>query len=124
MKKFRVSVCKGPDCKGNGSDAVHAAFKSEIAKQGLAERCQLYRGGCYGLCQLGANVVIREDVGRPRDPLSREDFQLMGWEGETYYPRMDAAKAARVAESHLARAEVVRELEAKPEEVDAMLADG
>ena len=31
MKRYRLSVCKGMDCKGNGSDAVFAAAKEELA---------------------------------------------------------------------------------------------
>ena len=85
--RWRLSVCKGPDCKANGSDPVYARAK-ELVTGPLKERCELFRGGCYGLCHLGPNVVIRVDDGRPKDPFSREDFQLMGWEDEVHYGRM------------------------------------
>lgn len=101
MKKYRLSVCKGPDCRRGGADAVFATFKDKLAQAGLLPQCNAYRGGCYGLCHLGPNVVIREDIGRPRDPLSREDFQLMGWEGEVHYGAMSPAKVDRVVNEHI-----------------------
>lgn len=110
MKKYLVSVCKGPDCRRNGSDAVFAEMKSAVQQAGLSSRCEVYRGGCYGLCHLGANVVIREDTGRKKDPLSREDFQLMGWPGETHYGTMTPEKARRVVKEHLAEDREIPEL--------------
>lgn len=101
MKKYRLAVCKGPDCKRGGSDAVYAAVKSELQAQGLADRCEATRGGCYGLCHMGPNVVIREVGGRPQDPFSREDFQLMGWEGEHHYAAMNPTKVPKVLAEHV-----------------------
>src|SRR5688572_4789812 len=100
---YRLAVCKGSDCRSGGADKVHAAARQALATAGLTGRCELYRGGCYGLCHLGPNVVVRLDAGRPRDPLSREDFQLMGWEGEVYYGAMDPEKVARVIAEHIAQ---------------------
>lgn len=102
MKRYRLAVCKGPDCRRNGADAVFATARTRVAgTPELAARCEVYRGGCYGFCHLGPNVVVREDVGRKRDPFSREDFQLMGWEGEVYYPGMTPEKMERVVAEHL-----------------------
>jgi (2Fe-2S) ferredoxin len=116
MKKYRMAVCKGPDCRGNGSDKVFAASREAVAKAGLASRCELYRGGCYGLCHLGPNVVIREDTGRPKDPFSSEDFQLMGWDGEYHYQEMTPEKAARVVAEHVAEDRPVADYVAPPDE--------
>ncbi len=110
MKRYRLAVCKGPDCKRNGSDAVFAAARAAVAELGLAQKCEVYRGGCYGLCHLGANAVLREDAGRPRDPLSREDYQLKGWDGETHYGAMTPEKVRRVIAEHVAQDRRVDEL--------------
>lgn len=110
MKTYRFSVCKGPDCRRNGSDAVFDAAKEALATAGLEGKCALYRGGCYGLCHMGPNVVIREDVGRKKDPFSREDYQLMGWDEEAYYSRMSAEKIRRVVSEHIGEEHVVEEL--------------
>jgi (2Fe-2S) ferredoxin len=101
VKRYRVSVCKGPDCRAGGAEEVFTALRAQVAESPVRATCAVYRGGCYGLCHLGPNVVVRIDDGRPRDPLSREDFQLMGWEGETHYGNMTRERVPRVIEEHL-----------------------
>ena len=103
MKRYRVSVCKGPDCRAGGSNEVFSALRQALEGSPAKGSCQVARGGCYGLCHLGPNVVVRPDDGRPRDPLSREDFQLMGWEGETHYGNMTAERVPRLVAEHLER---------------------
>jgi len=109
-RKYRLSVCKGPDCKGNGSDAVYKAAVEAVAQEGLSARCTPGRGGCYGLCHLGANVIVRKDTGRPKDPFSREDFQLMGWEGETHYGAMTPDRVRQVISQHIGQDTVAQDL--------------
>ena len=123
MKKYRVSVCKGPDCRRNGAEKVFQAAKGMVAQKGLAAHCELYRGGCYGLCHLGPNCVVREDTGRKKDPFSPEDYQLMGWPGETYYWRMTPEKMDRVLSEHVAKDTPVEELRGDPEEPEPPLPD-
>jgi len=65
---YRVSICKGPDCRRNGAERVAAAAQEAVKELNLLGRCTLARGGCYGLCHLGANVVVREDRGPPPPP--------------------------------------------------------
>ena len=96
-------MCKGPDCRAGGSDEVFSALRRAVEGSPVAQTCSVSRGGCYGLCHLGPNVVVRRDEGRPRDPLSREDFQLMGWEGETHYGNMTPERVPRLVEEHLQR---------------------
>jgi (2Fe-2S) ferredoxin len=108
-----MAVCKGPDCRKNGSDAVF-----EKARAMPVPNCEVYRGGCYGLCHLGPNVVVRPDMGTKRDPFSREDFQLMGSPGETYYWQMTPEKIARVIERHVGGGEVQADLVGDPSRED------
>jgi (2Fe-2S) ferredoxin len=110
MKRYRVAVCRGPDCRRNGADAVFTALRDAFAAAGLTGNCELYRGGCYGLCHVGANVVIREHDGKPRDPLSRDDFQLLGIAGEHHYAGVRPEEAIRIAESHISKDEPVAEM--------------
>jgi (2Fe-2S) ferredoxin len=118
MRRYRLSVCKGPHCRQNGADAVFAAAKAELAALGEQARCEAYRGGCYGLCHRGANVVVREDTGRPRDPFSREDFQLMGWPGEVYYPATTVEGMVRIVREHIGAHTPVQALAGRAEDAD------
>lgn len=116
MKKYRMAVCKGTDCRRNGADQVFAAARAKLGADGLQTRCELYRGGCYGLCHLGANVVVREDTGRKKDPFSREDFQLMGWDHEVYYNAMTVEKIGRVIDEHVKNDAPVEALRGSPDD--------
>ena len=118
MKRYRMAVCKGMDCKFNGADRVLAAAREELAQRGLTQRCEVYRGGCYGFCHMGPNVVIREETGRKRDPLSPEDFQLMGWPGEVYYSRVTVEKMERIVAEHIEKDAPVTELFGQPDSGD------
>jgi (2Fe-2S) ferredoxin len=114
VKRYRLAVCKGNDCRQNGAEAVFAAARAAVEKAGVRGRCEVYRGGCYGLCHLGPNVVVREETGAKRDLLSREDFQLMGWPGEAYYGAMTPEKIARVVAEHVGADRPVHELFGDP----------
>jgi len=101
MKKYRLAVCKGPECRSGGADHLFSACRELLLQAGLATRCEAYRGGCYGLCHLGPNVVVREDRGGPRNLLAPENFQLMGWEGEYHYSAVNPEKLARILDEHI-----------------------
>lgn len=110
MARYRVSVCRGPDCRENGAEQVYAAAQACAQRLGLGARCELARGGCYGLCHLGANVVVREVSGLKADPFQSEDYQLTYEPGETYYWAMTPAKVERVLQEHVAKGTVVADL--------------
>lgn len=78
-----------------------AAAETAVAELGLGKRCTLVRGGCYGLCHLGPNVVVREDRPRPNDLFHQEDFQLMGWEDEVHYGQMTPESIRTVLAEHV-----------------------
>jgi (2Fe-2S) ferredoxin len=112
-RKYVVSVCEGPDCTGNGSDALVPAVERAVREGNLQRRCSVKRGGCYGLCEEGPNVIVRADSGAPRDPFSSEDYELTGAPGEVHYPGMDPEKAARVVREHIGADAPVAELAAQ-----------
>ncbi len=114
VKRYRLSVCKGADCRANGSDAVFVRANEAVRVAGLTPRCEVFRGGCYGLCHLGPNVVLREDLGRPIDPFSSEDFQLTYEDGETYYWKMTAEKITQVVTRHVSAGERLDDLVGDP----------
>lgn len=100
-RKYVVSICEGPDCTGNGSDALVPVAEQALAECGLRDRCRLKRGGCYGLCHEGPNIIVRWDTGAPVDPLSSEDYELTGAPGEVHYREMSPEKVQRMVREHL-----------------------
>ena len=116
MKKYRLAVCKGPECRAGGSDQIFSLCRQLIMQAGNSVGCEIYRGGCYGLCDRGPNAVIREDRGLPKDPLGPENFQLMGWEGEHLYNHLTEQKIHRIVEEHIGKDRVAKDLLRVPEE--------
>jgi (2Fe-2S) ferredoxin len=119
VRKYRLAVCKGPDCRRGGANAVYEALRGELAQAKLEVACNLSRGGCYGLCQMGPNVVLRPDFGQSKDPFSPENFQLMGWEGEFHYPHMTALRVSRLVREHIALGKPVLEYLSQDDTVDS-----
>jgi (2Fe-2S) ferredoxin len=107
---YRLAVCKGPNCSFNGARQVVEALREELRTQGLDERCQLARGGCYGLCAFGPNVIVRrEDANAPVNPLAPGDFMLLGVEGECHYSAVTPGQAARLIAEHIGQDRPVEE---------------
>ena len=118
VPRYRISICRGPDCRRNGAERVLTAAREATQTQGLEAKCLVARGGCYGLCHLGPNVVVREDTGKPKDPFSREDFELSRAPGETYYWVMQPAGIERVVREHIVEDKVVKDLVGDPDRED------
>jgi (2Fe-2S) ferredoxin len=101
-KVYRLAVCKGPNCTFNGANEVFKAAVQAVADLGLASRCLVARGGCYGMCAFGPNVIVRvHDPATPPDPLSSSDFMLLGTEGELHYSGMLPEQMAQLVREHV-----------------------
>jgi NADH-quinone oxidoreductase subunit F len=57
-QRVMVAVCAGTGCKGCGADKVVAAFKEELAKDGLGQKVEFRATGCHGFCERGTLVVV------------------------------------------------------------------
>jgi (2Fe-2S) ferredoxin len=109
-ERYRLAVCKGPNCSFNGAREVVEALRDALRSQGLEARCHLARGGCYGLCAFGPNVIVRrEDTSVPVNPLDPGDFMLLGVPGEYHYSAVTAAQAARIVMEHIGKDRPVEE---------------
>lgn len=99
---YRLAVCKGPNCTLNGANEVFRAAAEAVKAQGLSGRCLVARGGCYGMCAFGPNVILRvHDPAAPSDPLSPGDFMLLGTAGEYHYSDMSAERMAELVAEHV-----------------------
>jgi (2Fe-2S) ferredoxin len=117
VRRFRIVVCRGPECGDKrDSQAVHAAFVREIAAAGVGDRCQLEWQSCFGRCSQGPNVLVREV---PVEALAKPRFTLadlpVGRGGgprlaTALYNHMAPVNAADVVASHVLRGQVVHRL--------------
>lgn len=101
--RLLVSVCKGSECCDRGADALQAALSAGVTEEGLADRVRVARGGCWGLCNLGPNVVVRHDAAADAVEKNRfgGDATFAGKVGEYHYGAMTVERAQRVLVEHL-----------------------
>ena len=102
-RKFQILVCRGPECgdKRHSAD-VHAALKHELQTVPLGgNEAQLDLYSCFGKCQRGPNVLVREL--RPGE--NTRMLFLMPTASPTafLYHRVDPREARRIIEEHVAR---------------------
>ena len=56
-----VSICAGAGCLASGASEVIAAFKTELAAQGLEAEVDTKGTGCPGFCERGPVVVLHPE---------------------------------------------------------------
>jgi NADH-quinone oxidoreductase subunit F len=56
-----VSICAGAGCLASGASDVIAAFRSELAAQGLEADIDTHGTGCPGFCERGPVVVLHPE---------------------------------------------------------------
>ena len=102
--RFDVWVCQGRMCTAYRSDGLVQIAKDAVTEHGADDRVRVVRGGCFGVCELAANVVVRrwpEGTRRPSTDVDR--LSLTEAENETVYSLMHPDDVDAVLESHLAR---------------------
>jgi (2Fe-2S) ferredoxin len=116
-----VWVCQGRMCKAHGSDAIDEALASAVAERPDDDqaRLRLLRGGCYGLCEMAANVVARRwaSPGRRPDP-GVDRLTITGKANETIYSKMTPDDALRALAEHLDEDGPLVELTLRARETD------
>lgn len=120
---FQIRVCKGPVCAGQRhADAVHEEFVAAIERRSLDGRIQLERQNCFGRCQRGPNVYVRQRPGHAghRRRVRSALYNGVGNGG----PRDIATDVDEILASHVLAGELVTRLIQKPDaaEVDADIA--
>lgn len=56
--KKHVLVCGGTGCTSSGSQKIIDILNDEIKKAGLAEKVEVVKTGCFGLCALGPIMIV------------------------------------------------------------------
>lgn len=112
-----MSVCKGSECCDRGAEKLY-----ELLQQGVAEECapgtvRVTRGGCWGLCNLGPNVVVRQDAAA--DAIERNKFgsdaAFAGKVGEYHYGSLTPERARRILREHLRDGQAASDLASSAE---------
>ena len=81
-------------CTANGSDAVATAVEASVDGG-----CRVLRGGCYGHCEIGPNVVVRAHEG-PLPDVEDDRLSLTEAQNETVYSGVGPAEVALVIAAH------------------------
>ena len=99
---FDVWICEGRMCKSFGAEDLSTSAADAVRVRGDGERCRILRGGCFGLCELAANVVVRRHATRDDLPSTDDDrLSLTHRDNETVYSQVTAASIAQILRSHL-----------------------
>jgi len=60
-KVRHVMVCAGTGCTSSNSEKIISEFKNLVEKNGLSDRVEVVRTGCFGLCAKGPIVFVHPD---------------------------------------------------------------
>ncbi|MBE5781297.1 MAG: NADH-quinone oxidoreductase subunit F, partial [Clostridiales bacterium] len=87
---YHVMVCGGTGCTSSGSGAIIEEFHKQLAANGIEDKVQVVRTGCFGLCELGPVVIVYPEG--------------------SFYSRVKVEDVAEITEKHLKNGEVVKSL--------------
>ena len=84
-----VLVCGGTGCTSSGSAKIIEALKDELNKNGLTDKIQVVKTGCFGLCALGPIMIVYPEG--------------------TFYSRVKVEEIPRIVEEHFIGGNPVKE---------------
>lgn len=102
--RFLVWVCKGRMCTAQGADAVLDATAAALRARPDDDRARvvLARGGCYGMCEIGPNVVVRRyGPDEPLPSLDDDRLSLTNRPNESVYCSVRTGEAPVIIAAHL-----------------------
>lgn len=95
----------------HGADDLKARAQAFLDDHPQATRVRLNRGGCYGLCDLAANVVVNRYTTAARLPPEDQDrLSLTERKNETAYAAVEGEEMVQILRSHLEEDVVLTEL--------------
>ena len=84
-----VLVCGGTGCTSSGSMKIIDALEKEISANGLTEKVQIVKTGCFGLCALGPIMIVYPEG--------------------TFYSMVTEDRIARIVKEHFVEGNPVKE---------------
>ena len=85
--RYRVYVCHGAHCPGNGAAAIFAELERLLRARGLEDEVALRPGNCNKLCRIGPSMVV--------------------YPGPVRYGELTSAALAEIVEGHFVGGEPV-----------------
>ena len=90
VTRRHVLVCGGTGCTSSHSEEIIRALHTEIEAQGLSDRVEVVRTGCFGLCALGPIMIVYPEG--------------------SFYSMMKVENVHEIVTEHLAKGNVVTRL--------------
>jgi (2Fe-2S) ferredoxin len=108
-RRFKVIVCRGPDCGERRHSAdVHRAFTEAIRTAALGgNEAQLDWHSCFGQCQKGVNVLVREV--QPGENAFMISMMPTSAPGACLYHEVKPTEARRILEEHIGAGQRIEE---------------
>ena len=98
---FDFWICQGRLCRSQGADRLQQAIDHAVSSDGT-NQVRVLRGGCYGLCELSANVVVRRWENADDLPETTTDrLRLSEQENETVYCQVELEHVPQILKAHL-----------------------
>jgi (2Fe-2S) ferredoxin len=114
-KRYRVVVCRGPECgERRGSAVLHECFVSKARALGLEGLIEMGWQACFGRCRQGPNVLVRIAPATPPRMLLATAPTGPG-QNAALYNGVKEEDVGKILQSHVARGIIVRELVLRPD---------
>jgi (2Fe-2S) ferredoxin len=121
-KRYRVVVCRGPECgERRGSAALHESFLRHARALGMENQIEMGWQACFGRCRQGPNVLVRIAPATPprtllATPPSGPGQNVALYNGVRAHPGEDGVDdVLKILQSHVGRGIIVRELVLRPD---------
>ncbi|HKA91739.1 MAG TPA: (2Fe-2S) ferredoxin domain-containing protein [Haliangiales bacterium] len=116
MKRYRVVVCRGPECgEVCQSSRLHAAFVQEVRRAGLDAHVEVGWQSCFGRCRQAPNVMVSEVRPGERSFLLAVSPVFAG-PGGALYNGVRLEDVARIVREHVVAGRLVADLIRRPDE--------
>jgi (2Fe-2S) ferredoxin len=114
-KRYRVVVCRGPECGERlGSSALHESFLRHARALGMENQIELGWQAWFGRCRQGPNVLVRLAPAVPVRTLLATPPSGPG-QNAALYNGVREADIGKILQSHVGQGIIVRELVLRPD---------
>lgn len=88
--RSHVLICGGTGCTSSKSKEIQSELEYHLVRLGIDKEVQVVMTGCFGLCEAGPIVIVYPEG--------------------TFYSKVQVSDAVKIAEEHLLKGRVIKEL--------------